>query len=158
MRRDADTRATAPWTGSHRGRLSDCSAHTLETGCPSCTGPTAASRRVRMEARPARLPGDATGAPLPSAQMPATASRTGGVSGRTVQTAATSPLQIRRPSWKSPARKQVTVRQSEAARRYRLDQVIAGDLRLVQAAKILGIRERRSWRLPAAYRARGTAV
>ena len=51
---------------SQRGRQLDCSAHTLETGCPSCTGPGAAPRRVRMEAWPTRLPGDVTTAPLAS--------------------------------------------------------------------------------------------
>ena len=58
---------------SQRGRQLDCSAHTLETGCPSCTGPGAAPRRVRMEAWPTRLPGDDTTAPLASAPTTTTA-------------------------------------------------------------------------------------
>ena len=49
------------------------------------------------------------------------------------------------------------MQQSEAARRYVLDRVMAGDLQASQAAEILGISERHAWRLLAAYRARGTA-
>ena len=50
------------------------------------------------------------------------------------------------------------MQQSEEARRYVLDRVMAGDLRASQAAEILGISERHAWRLLAAYRARGTAA
>ena len=50
------------------------------------------------------------------------------------------------------------MQQSEAARRYVLDRVMAGDLQASQAAEILGISERHAWRLLAAYRARGTAA
>ena len=50
------------------------------------------------------------------------------------------------------------MKQSEAARRYVLDRVLAGDLQASQAAEILGISERHAWRLLAAYRARGTAA
>ena len=49
------------------------------------------------------------------------------------------------------------MQQSEAARRYVLDRMMAGDLRASQAAEILGISERHAWRLIAAYRARGAA-
>ena len=49
------------------------------------------------------------------------------------------------------------MQQSEEARRYVLEGVMAGDLRASQAAEILGISERHAWRLLAAYRARGTA-
>ena len=49
------------------------------------------------------------------------------------------------------------MKQSEEARRYVLDRVMAGDLRASQAAEILSISERHAWRLLAAYRARGTA-
>ena len=49
------------------------------------------------------------------------------------------------------------MKQSEAARRYVLDRVMAGDLQASQAAEILGISERHAWRLLAAYRARGAA-
>ena len=50
------------------------------------------------------------------------------------------------------------MQQSEEARRYVLDRVMAGDLRASQAAEILGISERHAWRLLAAYRTRGTAA
>ena len=50
------------------------------------------------------------------------------------------------------------MQQSEEARRYVLEGVMAGDLRASQAAEILGISERHAWRLLAAYRARGTAA
>ena len=50
------------------------------------------------------------------------------------------------------------MQQSEEARRYVLDRVMAGDLRASQAAEILGISERHAWRLLAAYRARGAAA
>ena len=50
------------------------------------------------------------------------------------------------------------MQQSEEARRYVLDRMMAGDLRASQAAEILGISERHAWRLLAAYRARGTAA
>ena len=49
------------------------------------------------------------------------------------------------------------MQQSEEARRYVLDRVMAGDLRASQAAELLGISERHAWRLLAAYRARGAA-
>ena len=49
------------------------------------------------------------------------------------------------------------MQQSEEARRYVLEGVMAGDLRASQAAEILGISERHAWRLLAAYRARGAA-
>ena len=48
--------------------------------------------------------------------------------------------------------------QSEEARRYVLEGVMAGDLRASQAAEILGVSERHAWRLLAAYRARGAAA
>ena len=50
------------------------------------------------------------------------------------------------------------MQQSEEARRYVLEGVMAGDLRASQAAEILGISERHAWRLLAAYRTRGTAA
>ena len=50
------------------------------------------------------------------------------------------------------------MQQSEEARRYVLDRVIAGDLQVSQAAEILSISERHAWRLLAAYRARGAAA
>ena len=50
------------------------------------------------------------------------------------------------------------MQQSEEARRYVLDRVMAGDLQASQAAEILGISERHAWRLLAAYRARGAAA
>ena len=50
------------------------------------------------------------------------------------------------------------MQQSEEARRYVFDRVMAGDLRASQAAEILGVSERHAWRLLAAYRARGTAA
>ena len=50
------------------------------------------------------------------------------------------------------------MQQSEEARRYVLEGVMAGDLRASQATEILGISERHAWRLLAAYRARGTAA
>ena len=46
------------------------------------------------------------------------------------------------------------MQQSEEARRYVLDRVMAGDLQASQAAEILGVSERHAWRLLAAYRAR----
>ena len=49
------------------------------------------------------------------------------------------------------------MQQSEAARRYVLEGVMAGDLQASQAAELLGISERHAWRLLAAYRARGAA-
>ena len=49
------------------------------------------------------------------------------------------------------------MQQSEEARRYVLEGVMAGDLRASQAAEILGISERHAWRLLAAYRTRGAA-
>ena len=50
------------------------------------------------------------------------------------------------------------MQQSEEARRYVLDRVMAGDLQAAQAAEILGVSERHAWRLLAAYRARGAAA
>ena len=50
------------------------------------------------------------------------------------------------------------MQQSEEARRYVLDRVMAGDLQASQAAEILGVSERHAWRLLAAYRARGAAA
>ena len=50
------------------------------------------------------------------------------------------------------------MQQSEEARRYVLDGVMAGDLRASQAAELLGISERHAWRLLAAYRACGAAA
>ena len=50
------------------------------------------------------------------------------------------------------------MQQSEEARRYVLDRVIAGDLQVSQAAEILSMSERHAWRLLAAYRARGAAA
>ena len=50
------------------------------------------------------------------------------------------------------------MQQSEEARRYVLDRVMAGDLQASQAAEILSISERHAWRLLAAYRARGAAA
>ena len=50
------------------------------------------------------------------------------------------------------------MQQSEEARRYVLEGVMAGDLRASQAAEILGISERHAWRLLAAYRVRGAAA
>ena len=49
------------------------------------------------------------------------------------------------------------MQQSEEARRYVLEGVMAGDLRASQAAEILGVSERHAWRLLAAYRTRGAA-
>ncbi len=42
------------------------------------------------------------------------------------------------------------MKQSEEARRYVLEGVMAGDLQASQAAEILGISERHAWRLLAA--------
>ena len=50
------------------------------------------------------------------------------------------------------------MQQSEQARRYVLDSVIAGDLRVAQAGEIMGISQRHTRRLLAAYRARGAAA
>ena len=50
------------------------------------------------------------------------------------------------------------MQQSEEARRYVLEGVMAGDLQASQAAEILGVSERHAWRLLAAYRARGVAA
>ena len=50
------------------------------------------------------------------------------------------------------------MQQSEEARRYVLDRMMAGDLQAAQAAEILGISERHAWRLLAAYRARGATA
>ena len=50
------------------------------------------------------------------------------------------------------------MQQSEEARRYVLDRVMAGDLQAAQAAEILGVSERHAWRLLAAYRARGATA
>ena len=45
--------------------------------------------------------------------------------------------------------------QSEEARRYVLESVNAGDLRVGQAVEVLGVSKRHVWRLLAAYRSRG---